>query len=186
MLVKEFLYFVRSAPEASMLFQYDPGKVVAGGFHVTEIKNTTYETIDCGNSLHTWNEVIVQLWVPEEAQPGDERMMGDKFMKIWDVVDSRIPLDLDAEIRIEYGDEETRTALYHVDGIAESDGSLTIELGPQRTLCKPREILVDVNTGEEVCCTADAPASEVAAEPLRVETILPLPTRDSQASGGCC
>ena len=95
MLVKEFLDFVRSAPEASMLFQYDPGKVVAGGFHVTEIKNTTYETIDCGNSLHTWNEVIVQLWVPEEAQPGDERMMGDKFMKIWDVVDSRIPLDLD-------------------------------------------------------------------------------------------
>ena len=106
MLVKEFLDIARSYPDAPMLFDYDPDRIVAGGFHVTEIKNTTYETIDCGNSLHTWNEVIVQLWVPQEASAGDDRMSAGKFMKIWDAVDSRIPLDLDAEIRFEYGDEQ--------------------------------------------------------------------------------
>jgi hypothetical protein len=181
MLVKEFLDIVAAGPEAPLLFSYDPDKVVAGGFHVTEIKNTTYETIDCGNSLHTWNEVIVQLWVPEDVEPGADRMTAGKFMKIWDVVDSRIRLDLDAEIRFEYGDAATRTSLYHVDSTSESDTGLEVTLGPPRTLCKPREILVDLNPASETeaCCTADA-------APTRTETILPLPTRASSEETGCC
>ncbi len=180
MLVKEFLDTLRAHPDAALLFGYDSNRAVAPGFHVTEIKNTTYETIDCGNSLHTWNEVIVQLWVPGDVEAGAEHMTAAKFLKIWNVVADRIVLDTDAEVRIEYGDEQTRTALYHVDAVAEGETELRIALAPQRTLCKPREILVDLNPGavhlEDACCS---PSNE---------TVLPLPTTTKRAgtTAGCC
>ncbi|MBT8249487.1 MAG: hypothetical protein KJN81_04450 [Acidimicrobiia bacterium] len=180
MLVKEFLDTLAVHPNAALLFEYDDGRFVAPGFHVTEIKNTTYETIDCGNSLHTWNEIIAQLWVPDDVEPGSTHMTAALFSKIWSVVADRIQLDPDAEIRIEYGDEESRTALYHVDSISEGASSLTISLVPQRTLCKPRAILVDLNPGAEelqdACC---GPANE---------TVLPLPSVRPKAAepSGCC
>lgn len=179
MLVKEFLDILATKPTATLRFEYNPGEAVAGGFHVTEIKNTTYETIDCGNSLHTWNEVIVQLWVPGDAPVEAKPMTAGKFLQIWDLVDGRLRLDRDAEIRIEYGDAQTRTALYHVEAIAEADGSMSIALAPQRTLCKPREILVPVNPGSDqladACC---GPTNE---------TVLPLPQRQgSSGAAGCC
>lgn len=178
MLVKEFLDVLETQPAATLLFEYDPGETVAGGFHVTEIKNTTYETIDCGNSLHTWNEVIVQLWVPDDVDAGAQPMTAGKFRQIWDVVDRRLALDRDAELRVEYGDAETRTALYHVDGIDEADGSMSIALAPQRTLCKPREILIPVNPGSEQLADACCSSSN--------ETVLPLPRRESAGETGCC
>ncbi len=184
MLVKEFLDTLAVHPDAELLFEYDDGRFVAPGFHVTEIKNTTYETIDCGNSLHTWNEIIAQLWVPDDVAPGSTRMTAALFSKIWTVVADRILLDPDAEIRIEYGDDESRTALYHVDSISEATsegaGSLTISLTPQRTLCKPRAILVDFNPGAEelqdACCSTTN------------ETVLPLTSVRPKAAepSGCC
>jgi hypothetical protein len=46
----------------------------------------------------------VQLWVPEEEENG-ERMTAAKFLSIYDKVARLISLDVTAEIRFEYGDE---------------------------------------------------------------------------------
>ena len=181
MLVSEFLNQLKDQESQPVLFEYAPGRVVQGGYHVTEIKNSTYETIDCGNSLHTWKEVIVQVWVPEEAKEGDPWMPSGKFLKIWDVVDNRLSLFQDAEIRIEYGDANNLTSNYHVDGVVPTEDGIVIQMAPPRTMCKPRQILIEPNemsaeTVDSTCCTPSA----------RKETIIPLAVADAQKTSSCC
>ncbi len=181
MKVNDFLTAIRNNSDSPLLFEIKPGLVVQGGYHVTEIKNAQYETIDCGNSLHSWQEVIVQVWVPEEATAEDAHMPADKFLKIWDVVDSRLNLYKDAEIRIEYGDAEHVTSNYDVHGFAETEDGFVVQMAPPRTMCKPREILVPLQdfaaaTLETVSCCAPS---------AREETVTPLNIAQSDA-GSCC
>lgn len=181
MLVKEFLNQIEAYGDKPLLFEYRSGSVVQGGYHVTEIKNTTFETIDCGNSLHSWQEVVVQIWVPDEARPEDAMMPASKFLKIWDVVDRRLHLFRDAEIRIEYGDSSFITSNYHVDGFRDTEDGLIIEMAPPRTMCKPREILVPF--ADEAVVAA---AGTQAGDPIRLEMVSPLPMAASASDNSCC
>ena len=181
MQVKEFLEQVKNHGEQPILFELSPGKVVQGGYHVTEIKNSSYETIDCGNSLHSWKEVIVQIWVPSEAETSDPWMPSSKFLKIWDVVDSRLSLYQDAEIRIEYGDESHLTSNYHVDALVANEDGLIVQMAPPRTTCKPREILIEPNEMSQA-----AVAESCCSTPARAETIVPLGVATTAAEQACC
>jgi hypothetical protein len=190
MQVTKFLEKIQNSPELPLLFEFGQGNVVQGGYHVTEIKNAGYETIDCGNSLHSWKEVVVQIWVPQEAKLDDEKMPTSKFTKIWDVVDSRLNLHRDAEIRIEYGDAAHLTSNYHVDDVVVTEDGLVVQMAPPRTMCKPREILIPLNglisnTAESSCCT---PTSADSAVSSRKETVSPLPIKIATVSSSstCC
>lgn len=179
MLVKDFLNTIKEYGDLPLLFQYRNDAVVQGGYHVTEIKNATFDTIDCGNSLHSWKEVVVQVWVPEGASPSDAMMPASKFLKIWDVVDRRLNLYQEAEIRIEYGDSSYLTANYHIDSLRVTEDGLVVEMAPPRTMCKPREILVPF-ADEAVL------AEVVNGEPIRLEMVSPLPGSESVSSSSCC
>lgn len=181
MLVKQFLNVLEDHRDRPLHFEYAAGKTVPGGYHVTEIKNVTVETIDCGNSLHTWQEVIVQVWVPGEAQPGDEVMSAEKFLKIWGAVDRRIPLYNDGELRIEFHDPAHLPTIYHVDDLQIGEDGLRVAMAPPRTLCKPREILIPLNdyveTASDGCCTPANPIRES-------EKAIPLAVAGREQS--CC
>lgn len=177
MQVKQFLEQIEEMGERPLLFEYQPGRFIQGGFHVTEIKNATFETIDCGNSLHKWDEVIVQLWVPEEANADDSHMSAAKFMKIWQVVDGRINLHKEAEIKLEFGDANNLTSIYHVDNITSTANGVKVEMAPPRTMCKPREILVPFTNGATV---------NVGAVRDRIEQVVPLELTAVGASAASC
>jgi hypothetical protein len=179
MLVNEFIQTVQQHPAKPLRFLYDDNQIVPGGYHVTEIKNAQFETIDCGNSLHTWREVVVQVWVPDEVEPNAEPMATDKFAKIWSIVDSRISLNQEAEIRIEYGNAERVTAVYHVDELQETAGELIVKMAPPRTLCKPRELIQELNGYS--ACEGDSCAPQTRHE---TEQAIPLPV--AQATANCC
>ena len=192
MQVREFLQKIETEANQPLLFEFAAGQVVQGGYHVTEIKNASYDTIDCGNSLHTWKEVVIQLWVPEEAKVSDPWMPTSKFAKIWDIVDSRLSLYQDAEIRIEYGDATHLTSNYHVDNIVATEDGLVVQMAPPRTMCKPREILIAPNEMSET-----AVAESCCAPAGRIETVVPLadaiglqvraaPVAVAQGKSGCC
>jgi hypothetical protein len=66
------------------------------------LKAAAFDMVDCGGQVNRWQETIVQLWVPSEGQSG--YMTAGKFLKIFDKVRGMIPLNLDTEIRVEYGD----------------------------------------------------------------------------------
>ena len=47
MKTQELLELLETQKNKSLLFEYSPGKIVGANFHITEVKNTTINSVDC-------------------------------------------------------------------------------------------------------------------------------------------
>lgn len=151
MTTNEFIGALRQAPEDRLVFVNEAGDAVRAGYHLTEIKAAHFETVDCGGQTNGWNETIVQLWVPAETD--DEYMPAGKFLSIFDRVTRMIPLETEAEVRVEYGDENFSPSLYHVEAVTRESGTMRVLIAPPSTTCKARERrLAKAEAG--ACCEA--------------------------------
>ena len=147
MKTREFIEQLRGARSKQVLFVDENDTTIHGGYHLTELKAATFDTVDCGGQKNRWNETIVQLWVPENEE-SDEFMTGDKFLSIYDRVGGMIALDPEAEIRFEYGDENFSPSNYHVAKVTEIADTIRVELRPPQATCKAR----DRQTEGTSCC----------------------------------
>ena len=147
MTTHDFISWLRSAPAKQLVFTNSEGATIHGGYHLTELKAAAFDTVDCGAEKNHWNETIVQLWVPEEAENA-EFMTAAKFLSIYDKVARLISLDPTAEIRFEYGDENFPPSNYHVEKISEIPAELRVQLRLPQTTCKAR----DRRQSGEACC----------------------------------
>jgi Family of unknown function (DUF6428) len=137
MKTNEFISKLRDAPDNQLIFVDLAGHAVHSGYHLTEIKAATLNTVDCGGQTNRWQETIFQLWVPASAD--DEYMAAAKFVKIFDKVRGMIPLNPNTEIRIEYGDENFYPSTYHVRGVTHDHTTTRVLLEPPETTCKARD-----------------------------------------------
>jgi len=154
MKTNEFITALRATPNNRLIFAEVGGHAIHAGYHLTELKAASLQTVDCGGQVNQWPETIVQLWVPSE--PDDEYMNVAKFLKIFDKVRGMIPLKFDAEIRIEYGDENFFPSMYHVRSVT-YDGNVTrVLLTPPETTCKARNRRVARSSAAEArsCCAS--------------------------------
>ena len=138
MTTHDFISRLRDAPAKQLVFTNSDGATVHGGYHLTELKAASFDTVDCGAQKNQWNETIVQLWVPEDEENG-EFMTAAKFLSIYDKVARLIPLDATAEIRFEYGDENFPPSNYHVEMISENEAELRVQLRLPQATCKARD-----------------------------------------------
>jgi hypothetical protein len=145
MKTRDFIDALRRSSDKQLLFVNADGDTVRHGYHLTEIKAVAYDTVDCGGQKNRWNETILQLWVPENA--GDDYMKAGKFVRIYDKVRKMVSVDEDAEVRIEYGDENFFPAAYYINDLSVSEDALRFVLAPQATTCKARE-----RAGRGSCC----------------------------------
>jgi len=156
MTTQEFIAALRKTPDDQLIFENEAGDTVRAGYHLTEIKAAHFDTVDCGGQTNRWDETIVQLWVPAAATEDDGYMSAGKFLRIFDRVTAMIPLNLKAEVRIEYGDENFFPSLYHVEAVRTGDGATRVLLAPPTTTCKGRDRrLAEVEAGaccETACC----------------------------------
>jgi hypothetical protein len=77
-------------------------------------------------------------------------MLASKFVSIYDKVRKLVSIDEEAEVRIEYGDENFFPTAYHVAGIRSDKGGLSVVLEPPATTCKARDRAR--NTKSASCC----------------------------------
>jgi Family of unknown function (DUF6428) len=145
---KEFTETLRAAQKKRLIFANSYGAAIHPGYHLTEIKAALFDTVDCGGHVNHWPETIFQLWVPENAD--DDYMNTDKFVRIYEKVRDSIPLDENAEVRIEYGDESFFPSLYSINSISADKEALRVLLQPPATTCKARDRAIDSNA--EPCC----------------------------------
>jgi Family of unknown function (DUF6428) len=134
----DFISRLREAPVKQLVFTNSKGAAIHGGYHLTELKAVSFDTVDCGAQKNHWNETIVQLWVPEDEE-NSECMTAAKFLSIYDRVARLIPLDVTAEIRFEYGDENFPSSNYHIERISENETELRVQLRLPQTTCKARD-----------------------------------------------
>jgi Family of unknown function (DUF6428) len=152
MKTNEFISALRAAPQNRLLFIDADGHAVPRGYHLTELKAASYDTVDCGGQANEWQETIVQLWVPRA--PTDDYMTAAKFLKIFDKVSGMIPLNFGAEIRIEYGDENFFPSTYHVRSVAPDENATRVLLEPPATTCKARDRRAVGPQTAASCCVA--------------------------------
>jgi Family of unknown function (DUF6428) len=156
MKTNEFISRVRARPDNQLIFVDLDGHTVHSGYHLTELKAASFETVDCGGQTNRWQETIVQLWVPSDGD--DEHMTAAKFLKIFEKVRGMIPLNLDADVRIEYGDENFFPSIYQVRSVAHDQTTTRVLLEPPRASCKARDRRVGTLSTTDSCC---APATGV-------------------------
>lgn len=151
----EFIVALRAAPDNELIFVNLHSDAVHNGYHLTELKAASFETVDCGGQTNRWQETIMQLWVP--ANPDDVCMSAAKFLKIFDKVRGMIPVDLDAEIRVEYGDENFFPSTYYVRSVTSDRETTRVLLEPPSTTCKARDRRMAPSQslrGSDSCCLA--------------------------------
>jgi hypothetical protein len=154
MKTNEFITALRAAPENRLLFVDRGGSPIQTGYHLTELKAASFQTVDCGGQLNNWTETIVQLWVPANAD--SNYMTAAKFLQIFHKVRGMIPLDFTAEIRVEYGDENFFPSTYHIRSVTHDQHATRVLLVPPQATCKARDRRTR-GAGDhdpQACCTA--------------------------------
>lgn len=130
-----FLETLQAHPGKALIFEYDTGKRVLPGYHVTEVMNVSYESMDCGGQANFWRETVVQLMGPG-SKDKPEFMSTDKFLSIYGRVVKSVPVRPDSEVRLEYGDASLPAVHYHVGNIQFQEGAVVVQMTPPSVTCK--------------------------------------------------
>ena len=157
MKTQDFLNLLNENPEKELLFEYHPGIFVPANYHITEIKNISVESVDCGAKSDSWNETIIQLYESPDEIGKKDFMKGSKAMQILSVVDNIKPMDRNAEVRFEYGNAVFHTAQLFVDSYIVGNDKLVMKLVVKKTECKAKEACGIAEpatiTASANCCT---------------------------------
>ena len=139
MKMTEFLTLLRDHKDKSLVFEYSPGKIVPANYHITEVKNMTIESVDCGAKTDAWKETIVQLWESPSEIGKTEFMSAYKALAILNKVDKMRPMVRDAELKFEYSNDHFHTAQLFVDDYTWNNEKLLFKLSVKKTDCKAKE-----------------------------------------------
>lgn len=135
----EFLSLLKQHQDKSLLFEYTEGKLVGANYHITEVKNITIESVDCGAGTDFWKETIVQLWESPKEIGKTEYMSAYKALAILNKVDRMKSMTKEAEVKFEYSNADFHTAQLFVNDYTLDSDSLVFKLSVQKTDCKAKE-----------------------------------------------
>jgi hypothetical protein len=85
---------------------------------------------------------------------GGNYMTAEKFLKIFDKVQGMIPISVDTEIRVEYGDENFFPSTYQVRSVTRDRDATRVLLESPATTCKARGGRAAIPRTADSCCTA--------------------------------
>ena len=155
-----FLTALRANASLPLVFRAGR-ELLSPGYHLTEVKRVSYETMDCGAMTHRWAESQFELWAPagEKPEPGRAHMVAQKFLAIIDRVAAEVSLNGDATARIHASFAGGPAALYEIAALTPQGGQLVADLSPDRTRCKAAERRAS-SSAEGACCGTAADAAE--------------------------
>lgn len=140
MKTKEFLEILENNPSLELVFEYQPNALVGANYHITEVKNITVESVDCGGRQDSWQETIVQLWESPSEKGKTVYMTSYKALQILKRVHGLRPMNLESEIKFEYGNSEFHTSVLHAYDFKINHGKLYVSMSLEETHCKANDI----------------------------------------------
>ena len=174
---KSFLDTLRAAPDLPLEFRLYGESLVPAGYHVTEVKAVSIESMDCGGKAGAWRETVIQLMDGSAAEAELGFMTTAKFLGIYDRVVARVPVHAEAEIRIEYGNVTQPAMQYHLSGVDVQAARVVVGLQQPGVMCKAS----GASSSEGQCC---GPAEPKAVTPVLMATA-EIPATQANASA-CC
>lgn len=159
MKTNEFLTLLKENTDKSLVFEYAPGQLVGANYHITEVKNITVDSVDCGAGTDFWKETIIQLWESPQELGKRDYMTAYKAMGILNKVDKIKPMEKDVEVKFEFSNSVFHTAQLFVLSHQIKDNQILMHLGIEKTDCKAKETCGISETTEQVAETSCAPGS---------------------------
>jgi hypothetical protein len=157
-------------PSLDLQFQYATDKWVAPSYHITEIKQAPITSVDCGGVKNEWTEIIVQLMEPSNQQQL-RAMKVRKALSIINIVEKVMPLDVNGEVKIEFG----------------NNGFETRQLLPVDFILDEENLIVNLQSAAVQCKANDRGGS--CGEPVKHKVELETLAANSSCctpGGGCC
>lgn len=176
MKTSEFIKLLEENPRHSLYFEYQKGKFVRTDYHITEIKNVHYDTVDCGGLQNQWQETHIQLWENELPDPS-HNVDTTKASKIFQVVERVRPTFQNTEIKFEYGNASFPTAILRVRKVIINGPNLIVQLTPDPTTCKAKDRASSPEEEASACCGTSVKKSIRPAE---------VTAGQCTPGGGCC
>ncbi|WP_339611498.1 DUF6428 family protein [uncultured Planktosalinus sp.] len=155
MKTQQFLELLAGNQNKSLKFEYSSGKFVGTNYHITEVKHTTIESVDCGAGTDSWKETIIQLWESPDEKDKKEFMSTYKALSILKKVGRIKPFILEAEVKFEYSNKNFNTAQLFVNDYELNDNEFILKLAIEKTDCKAKEacgITENNEVTQEACC----------------------------------
>lgn len=156
--------------ELRLQFEYEGGKWVDASYHLTEIKQAQIVSVDCGGKMNTWNEIILQLWEPENKE-SERAMEVSKALSIIELVEKSIDLHPKASVKVEYGNPDFQTRQMLPEQFELTDDHIIVKLHADITQCKA------IDRGE-TCGTPVKQKVTLAG--------LPIADQNCDPGSGCC
>ena len=151
---QEFLNLLDEHQDKSLLFEYSKEAFVGANYHITEVKNVTVDTVDCGSGTDYWKETIIQLWESPSELDKTEFMTAQKALSILSKVHRIKPMDLSAEVKFEYSNSSFHTAQMFVSDFTLDNKKLVLKLSINKTDCKAKDTcgVVEEEVQASACC----------------------------------
>ncbi|UCS92754.1 hypothetical protein KZP23_19055 [Echinicola marina] len=165
MKTKEFIQYLREHENLPLQIEYAEGKFVRSDFHITEIKNVNFDTVDCGGVRNQWEETHVQIWESDLPDPA-HNLNSSKAVKIFDLVEKVRPTFQDTEIKFEYGNKDFHTALMDLGSISNIEGQIHIQLFKTSTTCKAMDRASSPEEKAVACCPSPKKKVKVSLKSL--------------------
>ena len=159
--VNELLSILRKNNKKELLFKYAENKYADTNYHLTEVKNVTFETVDCGGNINDWRETHIQLWESPTEIGKEYYITTDKAVAILERVHSIRSLWLETEVKVEFGNNDFHTSVLSVENIIFDAKTVTVKLYANKTECKALDTCgvseeEVANKQEETACCTDS------------------------------
>ena len=135
----EFISLLEAHQDKSLFFEYTPGMLVGANYHITEVKHVSIDSVDCGAGTDSWKETIIQLWESPSELGKLDYLTTHKALGILGKVGQMKEYEMDAVVKIEYGNTMFHAANLHITGFDIKEKQLIIKLAVQPTDCKAKE-----------------------------------------------
>lgn len=183
MKTSELINVLENNPNLPLNFEYKKGNFVRADFHLTEFKNVSFDTVDCGGIQNYWQEVQVQIWESEKIEP-QHRVDTTKALKIFQDVAKVRPNLKDVELKFEYGNADFHTAVLPIGKLEIHENQIIIKLGTDQTTCKAKDRATTAEEAAAACCS---PIVKVAKKPqINLSDLMAKSENTCEPGKGCC
>jgi hypothetical protein len=133
--------------DAPLVFRAD-GAAIGAGYHVTELKSSSIESVDCAGRVSSWHEASLQLL---DGRGGDHMAVG-KFRAILAQSIDRVPGIARRPLSVEFSFKNMGLQIYG-PGLPVVEGDrVVIELSGHHAQCKPASAARKSGTSATTCC----------------------------------
>lgn len=147
MKTQDFIQLLQSNPEKELIFEYRDGQTVGANYHITEVKNVTVDSVDCGAGTGYWKETVIQLLENPSEINKTRYMTAAKALAILNRVNNIKPMDPLSPVKFEYGNPDFHTAQIPVGSYNTQGDHLIVRLREEAAACKGKSKAVHVSTG---------------------------------------